>query len=71
MSDLDRIVFESTNAVERSDRVREAERTRGDKRKERPEKRKRREKRRRGRSLPGAQEKKPREETGKKLDIEA
>jgi len=68
---LDRIEFENSNAVERSERIHEAEKARGDKRGQQDEKRRRREKRKKKHEDPEAEEKRVREKIGKNLDIEA
>lgn len=68
---MDRIDFENSNRVERSERIREVDRARGDRRKEGSEKRKNRRKRGRKQGDPEAEEKTARQKVGVNLDIEA
>lgn len=68
---MDRIDFESSNPVERSERIREAERIRGDRRRQRAQKRAERKKRNRKPGDVEREEKGAVEEVGNNLDIEA
>lgn len=68
---MDRIEFENSNAVERSERIHGTEKVRGDKRKQQDEKRRRRKRRKKEHEDPEAEEKRAREKIGKNLDIEA
>jgi len=68
---LDRIEFENSNAVERSERIHGADKARGDKRRQNDEKQRRRERRKRKHDDPEAEDKKARAKIGKNLDIEA
>lgn len=68
---MDRIDFENSIPVERSERIHEAERVRGDKRRQRPERQRRAKKRDRKHDGAEGDEKPAREKVGKNLDIEA
>jgi hypothetical protein len=68
---MDRIDFENSGAVERTERIREAERVRGDERKRHREKKERRERRKRKPADPEAESKRDGRKTGSNLDIEA
>ncbi|MGD9141018.1 MAG: hypothetical protein PVJ42_05710 [bacterium] len=68
---MDRIDFESSSAVERSERIREAERARGDKGRQQREKRKRRVRRRGKHEDAEAEHGGEGKKTGSNLDIEA
>jgi hypothetical protein len=71
VTDVDRIDFENSIPVERSERIHDAERVRGDRRRQRPDKRREHEKKDRKPEDPDGEEKKAVEEIGKNLDIEA
>ncbi len=68
---MDRIEFENSNAIERSEQIHGAERVRGDRQRGQPEKRKRRRKWRRRHEEPEEAGKGSGEKKGKNLDIEA
>jgi hypothetical protein len=71
VTDVDRIDFESSNPVERSERIHEAEKIRGDRRRQRAERRAERKKRDRKPEDADREEKGAVEEVGNNLDIEA